>query len=40
MKNLELKNTVSQMRGPWLAQSVQHVTLDLGVISSNPTLGI
>ena len=25
--------------GTWLAQSVEHVTLDLGVVSSNPMLG-
>lgn len=25
--------------GAWLAQSVEHVTLDLGVMSSNPMLG-
>ena len=28
------------LRGAWLAQSVEHVTLDLGVMSSSPTLGI
>ena len=28
------------LRGTWLAQSVEHVTLDLGVMSSSPTLGI
>ena len=27
-------------KGTWLAQSVQHVTLDPGVVSSSPTLGI
>ena len=26
--------------GTWLAQSIEHVTLDLGVVSSSPTLGI
>lgn len=25
--------------GTWLAQSVKHVTLDLGVVSWSPTLG-
>lgn len=25
--------------GTWLAQSVEHTTLDLRVVSSNPTLG-
>ena len=28
------------MRCAWLAQSVKHVTLDLGVVSSSPTLGM
>ena len=27
-------------RGTWLAQSVEFVTLDLGVVSSSPTLGV
>jgi len=26
--------------GTWLAQSVKHVTLDLGVVSLSPTLGV
>ena len=26
--------------GSWLARSVEHVTLDLRVVSSNPTLGV
>ena len=26
--------------GTWLAQSIEHVTLDLGVMSSSPTLGV
>ena len=26
--------------GVWLAQSVEHVTLDLGVVSSSPTLDV
>ena len=26
--------------GAWLAQSVKHMTLDLGVVSSSPTLGV
>ena len=26
--------------GAWLAQSVQHVTLDRGVVGSSPTLGV
>lgn len=28
------------MRGAWLAKWVEHVTLDGGVLSSNPTLGV
>ena len=30
----------STNRGAWLAQSEEHMTLDLGVVSSSPTLGI
>lgn len=30
----------TKKRGAWLAQSMQRVTLDLGVVSSSPTLGI
>lgn len=26
--------------GAWLAQSVQHVILDSGVVNSSPTLGV
>ena len=26
--------------GPWLAQSVECVTLDVGVMSSSPTMGM
>ena len=26
--------------GAWMAQLVEHATLDLGVMSSSPTLGI
>jgi len=29
-----------QKWGAWLAQWVEHVTLDLGVVSSSPTLGV
>ena len=25
-------------KGPWLAQALEHATLDLGVVSSSPTL--
>lgn len=28
------------LRGTWLAQSMDHATLDLGAVSSGPTLGI
>ena len=35
----ELKKFKS-LRGSWLAQSEEHATLDLGVVSSSPTLGI
>jgi len=27
-----------ELRGTWLTQLVEHVTLDLGVVSSSPTL--
>ena len=27
-------------RGTWLAQSVEHATLDLGVVSLSPTPGV
>lgn len=27
-------------RGAWLAQSVEHATLDLGVVSLSPTSGV
>ena len=30
----------SKRSSSWLAQSVEHVTLDLEVVSSSPTLGI
>lgn len=29
----------AQTRGAWPAQFVEHVTLDLGVLGSSPTLG-
>ena len=31
---------VRQVGGAWLAQSVEHATLDLGVMSLSPVLGI
>ena len=30
----------SHCRGAWMAQSVEHVTLDVIVVGSNPTLGV
>lgn len=36
-KNIPVQVLVS--KGPWLAQSLYHVTLDLGVMSSSPKLG-
>ena len=32
--------TKIKKRGTWLAQSVVHVTLGLGVVSSSPTLDV
>lgn len=29
-----------QERGPWLAQSVEHATLGLRIVSSSPMLGM
>jgi len=34
-----IKCLKSEDRDAWLAQSVEHATLDLGVMSSSPTLG-
>ena len=31
---------VYKCQGAWLAQLVEHVTLDLGVVSLSPTLGV
>jgi len=31
---------IKEYWGAWLAQSVEHTTLDLGVVSSSPTLGV
>ena len=28
------------IRSAWLAQSVEHATLDLGIVSLSPTLGV
>ena len=30
----------NMVQGTWLAQSVEHATLDLGVVSASPTLGV
>ena len=35
-----LKSTASTARDAWLAQSVEHVTLDPGILNSSPTLGV
>ena len=34
------KNKTSLIRGTWLAQSVERVTLDLEVVNSSPMLGV
>ena len=39
-KALEMSLKTQVHRGIWLAQSVEHVTLDLGIMSSNPILGV
>ena len=38
MKAVLFQNAI--LRGGWLAQWGEHVTLDLGVMGSSPTLGI
>ena len=38
--SVEGARTMSGLGGPWLAQSVQHATLDLKVMSSSPVLGV
>jgi len=38
LKNLFFNRGIT--RGAWLAQSVEHVTLDLGVMGSSPALGV
>lgn len=35
-----LESGKKELRGAWLAQSVEHRTLDLRVVSSSPTLGV
>ena len=37
---LKQHSNYSPSRGAWLAQSEEHVTLDLRVVSSSPTLGV
>ena len=40
-KETMLKKTNKEYeRGAWLAQSVQHATLNLGVVSSSSTVGV
>jgi len=36
----QMEQIKNKYQGTWLAQSVQHVTLDLGVVNLSPTLGI
>ena len=40
MNSLKMKSKNTFIRGMWLAQLVEHVTLDLGVVSLSPMLGI
>lgn len=37
--NSSLEIRTHRDRGTWLARSVEHTTLDLGVVSSSPALG-
>ena len=37
---IKKKKDVVIERGTWLAQLVEHVTLDLGVVSLSPTLSV
>ena len=36
--NFLYKKSLKKKKGAWLAQSVEHSFLDLGVVSSSPTL--
>ena len=36
----KLRAEILYWRGAWVAQSVECATLDLGVVSSSPTLGV
>lgn len=38
-KDLGAKKKKKRLRGTWLAQPVEHATLDLGVVSLSLTLG-
>ena len=37
--NMSLVLWMKKLKDAWLAQLLTHVTLDLGVVSSSPTLG-
>ena len=37
IREMQIKTS---MRGTWLAQSEEHVTFDMGVLSPSPTLGV
>ena len=39
-ENQKSESEGGTMRGTWLGQLVECATLDLGVVSSNPTLGV
>ena len=40
IKLQKIKVKEKDLRGTWLAQSVEHATLDLWVMSLSPTLGV
>ena len=37
---LQMPLEMNDVRGTWLAQLVGHATLDLGVVSLSPTMGV
>ena len=39
-ERLQQRIESNKLRGAWLAQSVEHAALGLGVVSSSPILGI
>ena len=39
-KNTNTRMKSGSMRGPWLAQSEEHATLDFRVVGQSPTLGV